>query len=425
MLKWKKLNSMPLAKFCKGSIVAARIYADVTGNKCQCGGVFNKRVEHSDHVGLLVPRCNACNQYPTLFHIDADAKDANGNNIRVKIRNDQNNNRLENISQVIFTLQTIQKEIMEGEFDVCRYVSKDARESFRFKNYVATYEEMQERRLERGEITPKAIRDKKSLIKNHLLPHFGNKDLIQINGPAIVQFREKYTEHFRSRDLAIGELRTIMRQAKKDGKIKVVPDFDKIPKAKTRQNIISMELINETIAAVENKLYRDMLTLMTIYPFRPSEIRALRWTDYDITRNKIIVRGHFSDEVWIGGRKSISEGEKSQMSYDLIPRAKAILNQYRGTDRLRSLDPETDWIFKGIHGTHIQDEALADAWRTARKIVGHKHHLYEIRHRCLTEFGKRVKGDIMKMQKFSGHTNANTLMERYIRDDSDLSGFIQ
>lgn len=113
------------------------------------------------------------------------------------------------------------------------------------------------------------------------------------------------------------------------------------------------------------------------------------------------------------------------MSYDLIPRAKAILNQYRGVDRVRSLDQETDWLFKGIHGTHVQDEALADAWRMARKIVGHSHQLYEIRHRCLTEFGKRVKGDIMKMQRFSGHTNANTLMDRYIRDDSDLSEYIQ
>lgn len=425
MLDWKLLNSMPLAKYCKGRLVAARIYADVTGNKCQCGGVFSKRVEHSDHEGLMVPKCNACNKYPPVFHIDADVKDPNGNNIRVKIRNDQNNNRLDNISQVIFTLQTIQKEIIEGEFDVSRYVSKDARESFRFKNYVIAYLDKQAKRLERGEITPKALRDKKSLINVHLVPAFGSKDLIQITRQAVTAYLDGLADRKRVHDLAIGELKTILNQAEKDGKIKHAPKFDKIPKARRRDDIIPMELVLKTIEAIPQKLYRDMFTLMTIYPLRPSEIRALRWKDFSPTgKTMLYVRGHFSDEKWIDGRKSISEGDKAVMKYDRSQRAMAILNDYRAT-AMRAIDPETDWIFKGIHGTHVQDEALADAWRTARKIVGHDHQLYEIRHRCLTEFGKRVGGDVMKMTAFSGHTNPTTLMERYIRDDSDLSEFIE
>jgi integrase len=425
MLSWKKLNCSALAKFCKGLILSARIYADTTGNKCQCGGVFSKRIEHSDHIGLMVPKCSLCNQYPPLFHIDAYALDPNGNKIRVKIRNDQNNNRLENISQVIFTLQTIQREVSEGEFDVTRYVSKDARESFRFKNYVAEYLKTQERRLLKGEITPKALRDKKSLIRNHLEPNFGKYDLIKITSQVISKYIEDLPERQRVHDLAIGELRTIMRQAKKDGKIKQAPEFDKIPKAQKRHDIITMELIEKTIEAIPQKIYRDMLTLMTIYPLRPSEVRALRWKDFSSTgKTMLYVRGHFSDEVWIDGRKSISEGDKAIMKYDRSERAMALLSYYRAS-AVRSMDPERDWIFKGIHDTHVQDEALADAWRAARKIVGHTHHLYEIRHRCLTEFGKRVGGDIVKMTAFSGHKNANTLLERYIRDDSDLSQFIQ
>lgn len=403
--------------------MAARVYADVPGNKCACGGIFSRRVPHPDEPTVLVPRCNACDKLPSLFHIDADASDPNGLKVRIKIRNDQNNERLERISQVIFTLQNVQKEISEGEFDVTRYVSKDARESFRFKNYVIEYEKFHEQRLLRKEITPKALRDKKSLIKNHLLPYFGNKDLIKITSPEIGLFQRSYTKNLRSRDLALGELKTILRQAKKDGKLKLVPDFERIPKAKRRSSIISMELIEQTIAAVPQKIYRDMFTLMTIYPLRPSELRALRWCDFSPTGKTMLrVCGHFSDETWIDGRKSISEGENATMKYDRSVRALAILSDYRAT-AIRSLDPETDWIFKGIHGTHVQDEALADAWRTAREGI-HKHQLYEIRHRCLTEFAKRVKGDIVKMQKFSGHRNVNTLMDSYIRDDSDLSEYI-
>jgi integrase len=430
LLSWKSLKSMPLAKDCKGIILAARIYSDTAGYKCQCGGVYNKRIEHSDHSGLMVPKCNQCSTYPPVFHIDADAFDPNGNKIRVKIRNDQNNNRLTNISQVIFTLQTIQKEIMAGEFDVSRYVSKDARESFRFKNYIAHYLILQERRLLKKEITPKALRDKKSLINNHLVPEFGGLDLAQITRQRISSYIDTLVERKRVHNLAIGELRTILRQAEKDEKIKIAPRFDPIPKAEKRHEIISMELIHKTIEAMPIKLYRDMFTLMTIYPLRPSEVRALRWKDFSpIGKTMLFVRGHFSDEVWIDGRKSIAEGDKSTMKYDRSERAMAILSDYRAS-AIRGLDPETDWIFKGINGTHVQDEALADAWRSARsnmknKDDNHKHQLYEIRHRCLTEFGKRVSGDIMKMTAFSGHKNANTLMERYIRDDSDLSEYIQ
>ena len=426
MLNWKYLNSLPLSKQCRGEILAARIYSDTTGFKCKCGGKFTKRIEHSDHAGLMVPKCDSCNQYPPVFHIDVDAKDTNGSNVRVKIRNDQNNNRLTNISQVIFTLQNIQKEILAGEFELSRYASKDARESFRFKNYVAAYLEKQDRRLLKGEITPKALRDKKSLINIHLIPEFGNLDLIQIKRPRITQYIEGLPERKRVHNLALGELRTILRNAVKDGKLNTAPEFDPIPKAKKRAKVISIELIQETIEAIPQKIYRDMLTIMTIYPLRPSELRALRWKDFSPAgKTMLTVRGHFSDEVWIDGRKSISEGEKAVMEYDRSEKFLKIISDYRAS-AIRVMDSERDWIFKNEDGTHIQEEALSDAWRSARKIIKnhHEHQMYEIRHRCLTEFGKRVHGDIMKMQRFSGHTNANTLMERYVRDDSDLSDFI-
>lgn len=319
---------MPLAEHCKGSILSARVYADTPGFKCECGGTFTKRVLHSDHADLLVPKCTGCDKYPSVFHIDADAKDPNGNKVRVKIRNDQNNVRLTNISQVIFTLQNIQREVLAGEFDVTRYVSKESRESFRFRNYVAAYLADYDLRLENKEITPKGLRDKKSLIKNHLLPFFGHHDLIKINRALITLFckQPQMKNISRTRDLAMSELRTILRQAVRDSKLKVAPEFDKIPKAKTRTEIISLDLIYKTIEAMPNKLYRDMFTLMTIYPFRPSEIRALRWKDFDSIGQKLItVRGHFSDETWIPGRKSISEGDKATMKYDRSERALAIL----------------------------------------------------------------------------------------------------
>ena len=426
MMKWKKLNSLLGADLCKGRILAARVYPDVPGFKCQCGGLFNKRVSHDDEPLVKVPRCNSCNKYPPLFHIDADIKDANGNPGRIKIRNDSDNNRLETISSVLHTLRKVQDEIKAGEFDVTRYVSKEARESFRFKNYIVEYLKFQDQKLLDGLITPKGLRDKKSLISKHILPFFSNDDLTKINRSAVGRFQKdkRFIGIERTRDLALGELRTILRQAVKDNMIKTAPEFDKIPKSKTRENIISLELIHETIALIPQKIYQDMFLLMSIYPLRPSELRALRWKDIDFENDVIRVNGHFSDEVWIDGRKSIKDGKQAKMKYDLIAITRDLLRGYRA-ERVAKIDKETDWVFKGIHGTHVQDEALSDSWREARKKLGHIHQLYEIRHRCLTEFGKRVNGNIVLMQRFSGHRNASTLLDRYVRDDSDMREFIK
>lgn len=425
MLSWKTLNSLPLAKYCKGLIVAARIYADVKGGKCPCGGEFSARIPLNDNPKIIVPRCASCSKLPSLFLIDADGKDANGNKIRLKIRNDQNNSRLEEVHQVVFTLNTIQKEIMEGTFDVNRYASKEARETFRFKNYIVEYLDKytgnsDKKKLPTKDITPKGLRDKKSLINLYLLPFFGNKDLSKINRQLIERFKESIKGKDRTRDLATGELRTILREAHKDGMILLVPTFEVIPKAKMRKEIISLTLARDTIQKIPSEIIRDMTTLLTIYPMRPCELRALRWKDIDFVNDKIWIKGHFSDEQWIKGRKSVKEGEKSELDFPIKDESRAILNKYR-PQNIIPIGWQEGYVFKGRFGQQVTDSALNVSWATARKEIGHAHQLYEIRHRCLTDFANRSNGDIVKMMRVSGHTNPHTLMSRYIRDNSDLS----
>lgn len=425
MLDWKTLNSMSKDNDCKGRIVAARVYADVSGNKCSCGCLFSKRVPHDEEPTVIVPRCAGCNKYPPLFHIDADAKDANGANIRVKIRNDQNNDRLEKMSQVLFTLERIQREIKDQSFDVNRYASKTARESFLFKNYVTTYllkytGDAEKKITPTKEITPKSLRDKKCLIKGHLLPHFGSMDLSLITRKEIERFRRKFTDRFRTRDLATSELRTILNEAVLDDMLKVTPPFDKIPKANTRTEIISLELARLTIERMPKQLYRDMFTLFLIYGMRPSELRALRWKDIDFIKDEFTVKGHFSDEVWITGRKSVKEGEKASLPFPITDTTRAIFNRYRPTGEVIDLNWQEKYVFTNRFGSHVTDFSFAQAWSFARKNLGHKHHLYELRHRALTEMSRKARGDIVKMMQASGHTNPHTLMTRYIRDNSDM-----
>lgn len=415
MLCWKILNSMPQVKFCKGSIVAARIYADVKGNQCSCGGLFTKRVPHPEEELLIVPKCAACEKYPPLFLIDVDAKDINGRPARPKIRNDQNGSRLDKVSKVLFTIERIQEEIKNGVFDVRKYDSEITKEAFIFKNYVKRYLEHHERRLLRDEITPKGLFDKKGLIARELLPFFGNIELSAITNVKIAEFKDLYVSKFRTRDLALGELKALLNQAEKDGMLVRAPKFDKIPRARMREEIIPRELAEKTIEAIDVELYRDMYRLMLIYPIRPGELRALMWKHIDFQKGEITVCQHFSKDVLIQGRKSVKAGKKeSSITWEIKPESREIFMRHR------SLNP---YVFTGVRGGYVTESCLWHAWNRAREIVGHKYAPYECRHVVASDLCDRHNGNLFKLQKAGGWTNVTTV-ERYAKERSSAKELV-
>jgi hypothetical protein len=345
----------------------------------------------------------------------------NGKTIRVWIRNtsERTPQRLDKVSKVLTTLETIQREMKENCFDVRHYDSAVSAQKYIFKNYVENqYLKDYEPKVASGEVTAKFLKDKMSIIRVHLLPRFGSMALKDITNTEIKRFQREYNTT-RIQQLAQAELRCILKQAVRDDMLNKSPEFQNIPRSKKRENVMTLEIARKTIEKVKGKAYQDLLTLMTIYPLRPSEMRAIRWMD--VTENHLYVRGHFSGNIWLKGRKSIKEGHKSELKYPLTLEAKKIFQDHK--TNLLSISRGEDFVFKGANGPFIKKEALCHAWRVARGSLGedsHEHELYEIRHRCLTEYGKRSEGNIIKMMKFSGHTNAETLLGRYIRDEEEI-----
>ena len=163
-----------------------------------------------------------------------------------------------------------------------------------------------------------------------------------------------------------------------------------------------------------------MMEILLIYPVRPSELRAIQWSDIDVKAKRVYFRRHFSGDHLLQGRKSISEGEKSELNYPLVK----IFSDYLSS--IPSPLNKDEFIFNhGVHGFVLEDR-LSDAWRAAAKkakVKGHK--LYELRHARLTELAQLSNGNIIKMMNVSGHTNSKTLLDRYIRDESNLDEFFK
>lgn len=417
MLSWKTLNSLEITKFCKGRILSARVYADVKGGKCSCGGVFTKRVSCSEKNALPVPVCSSCGEDPAFYVIDADAKDENGNKLKLRIRNTKDNERLDSRENVSYIIKIIQREIMDGTFNVRLYDSAKSKEAFKFENYAIEYLKHHERRLERGEITPKGLLDKKSLVNRQLVPYFGKLEIYRITPSHIRAFAKSYTDKFRTRDLALGELKALLNQAERDDLIKHAPKFDPIPKANKRKEIISLELARKTVETITKEIYRDMYTLLLSYPIRPSELRALSWKNIDLIKGTFTINQHFSDNTLIDGRKSVKLDKKEgSITFPISETARFIFLKYRNA-KIVSLD---SFVFLSHTGKQVSGDALWEAWKVARDKLKHNFAPYECRHVAASELYKKLDGDLIRMKEVGGWTNTGTL-ELYVKDRSDNS----
>jgi integrase len=419
MLSWKILNSMPLAKYCKGTILSARVYADAKKNQCSCGGLFTKRTPHPDEPAILMPSCSDCGKRPEYYVIDADIKDANGRRTKARIRNTKDAKRLDSPTRVAYIFGVIQDEITEGVFNIRHYDSVKSKQAFIFKNYVEEYLSYHRARLERGEITPKGLYDKEGLIRREILPFFGKYELFKITPGLIKKFKDRpdFANKERTRDLSLGELKAILNRAKHDELLVMVPSFDKIPRANKREEIISRELAFETVEAIDKEVYRDMFYILTTYPIRPGELRALSWKSVDFQSGKFYINQHFSKDVLIQGRKSIKKGKEANLPFEMNQRTIEIFRKYRSA----SVVSLSAFVFLGMHGEPVSESNLWRAWERARKKVGHSFAPYECRHVAASEVYRRTGYDIVQTRDVCGWTSTAT-GERYVKNRKDSSG---
>lgn len=404
--------------------MAARIYADVAGNKCSCGGKFTKRIPHQDAPNFIVPKCDKCDSNPPVYLLDVDTVDKNGKKGREKVRHTQNGDRIDSAFRAIFTINEIIKEIENETFDLRKYLAQEERKSFKFSSVLDDYIDHLTKQKERLDVTPKYFKDQLGLIKREIRPFFEKFDVTAIDKHLIRRFKDSYTTKFTTRNKSLASLRTILSYAKDYGLINEKPDFDPIPRSSKRKDIISLELALKTVDLMHKEMYRDMYTLMLTYPMRPCEVRALKWFNIDLSKGDygtVTVDHHFSDEQYLKGRKSIKEGECASLTWPLTEKTREIFLKYKN-NKVMQLDWKNQYVFINRFGSHVSDETLRESWSNARKKAGHKFPPYVCRHRTATELYKKLGGDIVKLKKVGGWTNISTPGDTYVRPDDDMKG---
>lgn len=391
----------------RGCFVSANIYSDSKAG-CSCG---NKNFAKVKWKGYEVPECKKCGKSPDLFVIAATIIDLSGETKQIKIRHSQSGERLTDIVDCLTTLKQIDIEVSKGTFDIRRYSSLESREGFKFHKITENYLVFHKRRLDRGELTPAGLKDKKSLIDNHLKTYFSETDVVSINDRMIKAFYESYTDRLRTRDKALLELKTILNYAVEDEKLDKLPKFPKVSPSKlvSADKIIDKSQQDKIISFIENELYQKLIKGLSIYGLRPCDLRSLKWKNINLKQGVFSIESHISLNEDIGGRKSQANASLTlPITDDFLAIIKSLPRSINGEQ----------YVFLGKEGGVIGGNVLSRAWNEAckkAKIKGIT--LYQgTKHSTLSRLAKTASD--AQLIKLTGHSN-NRMMRRYAQLKTD------
>lgn len=366
-----------------------------------------------DFLNYKVPKCTKCGGPPSKLIVRKYIPTNNGKGTLKDYTFDMEGKEIVTISQAIGLIGQLNDMLKDGSFKPEEHDFK-SRQRLEFARFSKEYLKWSESRTalpreHENYLSPGSLRSREGLIRLELIPFFKNKMISEIDRFDLKAFSASYLSKFRTRDLALGELRTMLRYAHAElGLIQSVPPFPKISKARQKKvnEIPSREIQIEIINAIDNEMYRTMWIIAATLSKRPSEVRAYKVEDFDVQSRILRTRSHFTKgptgmgEVLVDGRKSIRESDDLGVLFDkLDDYLYGLLLQY-----VDGKKPD-DFIFNGKIGKFVSRDSMDDAWRKACKKTGHKFRPYDgTKHSTLTDL--TMKGVSMeRLRAFAGQKN--------------------
>lgn len=353
-----KINGALLAlKIKRGFYMGGIISPDQRA--CKCGGHFIKKTFR----GANYFSCDKCDKDPSFFRVRRYMPGPFGEKGKtVEIRYDSNGKRLSTIQAAHATMEHIDGLVSSGKFDPSEFMIREANNMLLFKNFIEKkYLPIFDRKLERKEIKKSSMISKKGIIKLHLMPFFSNMNIKNIGTAALLEFLDKGKFSSAYKRLIMGELKTILRKACELEMIDKVPHFEKLkkPALKDPEKFLSFEDQLKVIDHIDNEQYKIMIHILCLIAIRPSEVRALKWNDFDFKSGKLWIRNHVTCGEIEVGRKSNEGVHSIMLSTELI---KAISKMPIPINR-------DALMFSGKKKELISEQCLRRAWKRAMKLA--------------------------------------------------------
>lgn len=244
---------------------------------------------------------------------------------------------------------------------------------------------------------PSEVYQKRLILKNHLTPFFGAKRLDQITTRDVEAFkarqRKKYSAKTVNNELAV--LSTLLETAIDWGKIETAPRIKLLKTGvQTFRWLTEDELARLTVGAGPAWRLPVLFTART--GLRLGELRALRWVDLDLARERLFVR----QAAWrqtVGTPKGGRERE--------VPLTSEIVGALR--EHPRRLGSE--YVFPDVDGGLLSHDVCRVAMAQATKTAGVKCGWHALRHTFASHLVQRGV-PLYEVKELLGHVDIKTTL---------------
>ena len=142
------------------------------------------------------------------------------------------------------------------------------------------------------ELKPSSLKTKRSMLKHHLLPAFGDTPVDEITKNDIREYRaEKIEAGLKPKTVnnQVTALNSILSIAEDEGLLDGPPRVKRLPEDEPDFDFLTIEELNELFDAAEEP-YRTMMIVAGKVGLRQSELFGLQWKDIDLDRGFLLVK---------------------------------------------------------------------------------------------------------------------------------------
>lgn len=283
-------------------------------------------------------------------------------------------------------------------------------------------------------ISPRHCLERTDILKNHIVPFFGNLRLTAIDRAVIKEFRnELFRKGYSGNTInkCLSALKTILESAEEKSLIQFVPRIDRAAENPKAKGILTLEEVKllfsiewKTRPSFRHPAKYDFMgyagnIIACMTGLRLSEIQGLTLKDIDLTFNKISVRRSWNNRLFIMNPETKSGKERtvffSGMIKDILIRL-IEMNPHRerpdsflffgdNPERAKDLRFFSDSLFNALEQIGIDEPG-----RKQRGISFHSHRHF------LNSLLVNSRIPLQKIQSMIGHADIK-MTERYYHPD--------